>query len=107
VHRPAGGLDQENVLLAHILKHAHEDVLVRELEDLDVAHARLEAAADTLRQGSARLSGVDAELVGVHVGLLAPISRERFYWLASHDQLAAGGGWVGSGSSTSISGRSS
>ena len=76
IHRAAGWLDQEHVLLAHVLEHAHEDVLVGELEDLDVPHARLQVAADVLRQWSVRVSGVDAELVGVHVPLPGPISRE-------------------------------
>ncbi len=67
VHRAAGGLHQENVLLANVLHHAHEDVLVGELEHLDRAELRLQVAGDPLGKRLVGVAGVDAELVGVHV----------------------------------------
>ena len=50
-----GGLDEEDVLLAHVLEHAHEDVLVAELEDLDVAHGACGGSAQ-MRRASARFA---------------------------------------------------
>ena len=69
VHRPAGGLHQEDVLLSDVLHHADEDVLVRELEHLDLTELGLEVAGDPLGERLIGVAGVDAELVGVHVVL--------------------------------------
>jgi hypothetical protein len=81
VHGAARRLHQEHVLLADVLHDPHEDVLVRELEDLDRADIRLQVPADALGQGSIGVAGVDTELVGVHrvVSCGAVGQARRFY----------------------------
>jgi len=46
VHRPGDGLDDEDVLLAHVFEDAHEEVFVGELEGLRVAERLTQVVAD-------------------------------------------------------------
>ena len=87
VHRARGRLHEEDVLLAHVLHDAHEDVVVGELEDVHLAQVRTQVTADQLRQRTVGVAGVDAELVGVHGDLLRRPSLARFYRLALRDLL--------------------
>ena len=61
-HRRTGeGLHHEHVVLAHVLVDLHEDVVVRELEDLGGADRHLEGAADIARERRMSVAGVDGQ----------------------------------------------
>ena len=52
VHGAGRGLDEEHVLLADVVQDPHEDVLVRELEDLGLTAARVPSQWAILRASS-------------------------------------------------------
>ena len=66
VDRAAGRLDEEHVLLADVVQDAHEDVLVRELEDLGLTRLAVQPVGDLPRQLGVGVAVVDLELVRVH-----------------------------------------
>src|SRR5436309_2468622 len=61
-HRGTGeGLDHEHVVFAHVLVDLHEDVVVRELEDLGRSQRDLEGTADVARKRWMSVAGVDGQ----------------------------------------------
>ena len=94
VHGPGRGLDEEDVLLADVVQDAHEDVLVRELEDLGLTGLVAEPVRDLARQLGVGVAVVDLVLVYVHACL--PVAE------GGHDEpLPAGPAPSGWGSSLS------
>ena len=77
VHRPAGRLDDEHVLLTDVIEDLDEDVLVRELEDIEAPGLGAEVAGDLPGEIRVRVAVVDLELVRVHGGLLPFAGPER------------------------------
>ncbi len=59
--RLAGGLQQEDVLLAHVVDDAHEDVLVGELEHLRRAELHAQVATDLGRQAGIGVAAVQPQ----------------------------------------------
>ena len=54
-------LDDEHVVLAGVLVDLHEDLVVRELEDIGLAERDLELAADVAREGGVGVARVDGK----------------------------------------------
>ncbi len=83
--RPAGGLDEEDVLLADVVDDAHEDVLVGELEHLGRAQLRAQVARDAVGQQRVGVAAVEAQRLagppalqlaeGVHRGVPVPLGH--------------------------------
>src|SRR5829696_8803746 len=69
VHGARRRLDEEDVLLADVVQDAHEDVLVRELEDFGPTGLAGEPVRDLARQLRVGVAVVDLVLVYVHACL--------------------------------------